>query len=285
VSGIYIAMTGGHYTTLEGVYSIADSPWEVRVAVRERVRLGVDWIKIVTTHRTHTPEYTQEELDAAADEAHRLGVRIAASAATLPGTTMAVQAGVDTLEHGTWLTDETADRMADQGTVWVPTCHVINSPRPAKDPLEDPNLSYAMRKEIELRRSQRWIESNREELPVTFEKVLKRGIPIGAGSDMVSWQNIYAALPEEVAYLVHYGCTPMQAIEAATRVGAEALGQGDSLGTVETGKYADLILVDRDPLQDITALQEVSWVMKGGRRVPFAPEHDRHAGMRPWCLD
>jgi imidazolonepropionase-like amidohydrolase len=244
--------------------------------------MGVDLIKIMTSHRTHTPEYTQEELDAAVDEAHRLGRRIACHAATLPATDMAVKAGVDTLEHGTWMTDETADRMEDQGTFWVPTCYIIHSPKPKKDPLEDPNLPYAMRVEFELRKATRWAESNLEELPITFEKVLKRDIPIGAGTDPLGAAHTFAALPEEAMYLVQYGCTPMQAIESATRVGAEALGQADKLGTVETGKYADLIMVGRDPLQDIVALQEVSWVMKGGSVVPFAAEYGRTVGKRPW---
>ena len=153
---------------------------------------------------------------------------------------MAVQAGVDTLEHGTWLTDETADRMAVQGTFWVPTCYIIDVPRPKEDPLENPNLPYAMRVEFELRKATRWRESNQEELPRTFEKVLKRDIPIGAGTDSLGWAHAFAALPEEVAHLVKYGCTPMQSIEAATGVAAEALGQSDSLGTVEKGKYADI---------------------------------------------
>jgi len=281
VSGKAIVMTGGHYSQGD-LACIADGPHEVRIAVREHVGKGVDLIKIMTTHRTHTPEYTQEELDAAVDEAHRLGRRVACHAATLPGTGMAVQAGVDTLEHGTWLTDETADRMADQGTVWVPTCYIINSPKSTKDRLEDPNLPYAMRIELEFRKSVRWADANLEELPKTFEKVLKRGIAIGAGTDSLSWMHVFAALPEEVAFLIQYGCTPMQAIESATRVGAEALGQSDSLGTVEKGKYADLIMVERDPLRDITVLQEVAWVMKGGRVVPFAPEYGRLAGKRPW---
>jgi imidazolonepropionase-like amidohydrolase len=197
---------------------------------------------------------------------------------------MAVRAGVDTLEHGTWLTEETADRMADQGTFWVPTCYIINSPKPKKDPLDDPNLPYAMRVELQHRKAVRWSESNREELPKTFEKVLKKDIAIGAGTDPLGWAHSFAALPEEAALLVRYGCTPMQAIESSTRIGAEALGQADNLGSVEQGKLADLIAVDRDPLQDITALQEVSLVMKGGRVVPFASEYGRLVGKRPWSI-
>jgi imidazolonepropionase-like amidohydrolase len=285
VSGKALCMTGGHGSQSEGFARIADGPQEVRFAIREQVAMGADQIKIMTTHRTPTPEYTQGELDAAVDEAHRLGKRIACHAATIPGTCMAVRAGVDTLEHGTWLTDETADLMAAQGTFWVPTCFIINAPKSTEARLKDPNLPYAMRLELEKRVEVQWEESNCRALAQTFEMVLERGIAIGAGTDALSSTHPFAALPEEVALLVNYGCTPMQAIESATRVGAEALGRSDNLGTVQKGKYADLILVDRDPLQDITVLQEVSWVMKGGRSVPFAPEYSRLAGKRPWNLD
>jgi imidazolonepropionase-like amidohydrolase len=280
-SGKGICMTGGHGSTLEGFMRIADGPMEVRKAVREQVEAGVDLIKILTTHRTHTPEYTQEELDAGVDEAHRLGYRVACHAASLPGTGMAVQAGVDTLEHGTFLTDETADRMASQGTVWVPTCYVINTVSEfCNEKLQDPSVPSAMRHQLEI--MVKWIDECLEELPNSFERVLERDVRIGTGTDVIAVTQPFAALPEEVVFLTQYGCSPMQAIESATRVSAEALGQSETLGTVEKGKFADLIMVDRDPLQDINVLREVSWVMKGGREVPFAPEYERLAGKRPW---
>jgi imidazolonepropionase-like amidohydrolase len=282
VSGSALCMTGGHGSQSTGFTRIANGVQEIRVAVREQVALGVDQIKIMTTHRTPTPEYTQEELDAAVDEAHRLGLRVACHAATLPGTSMAVEAGVDTLEHGTWLTEETADRMVAQGTVWVPTCYIIHAPKPTEAQRNDPNLPYTARVEAEKKLKVNWDEGNRKALQETFELVLRRDIAIGAGTDALSHTHAFAALPEEVALLVHHGCTPMQAIESATRVGAEALGQCAVLGTVQEGKYADLIMVDRDPLQDISVLQEVSWVMKGGREVRFATEYERLAGKRPW---
>ena len=147
------------------------------------------------------PEFTQDELDAAVDEAHRLGLKVAVHASTLPATEMAVLAGVDSVEHGTWLTEETADRMAEKGTFWVPTCYVINSRPPDKDPLDDPYLPYEMRLEYELRKAKRWSESNLEQLPKTFKVVLARDIPIGAGTDSLGWAHTFGALPEELVAL------------------------------------------------------------------------------------
>ncbi len=281
VAGKGICMTGGHGSSLEGFMRTADGVQDVRTAVREQIRAGADHIKFLTTHRTHTPEYTQEELNAGVEEAHRLGKRVACHAAAIPGTHMAAVAGVDTMDHGTFLEDKTLDMMVDKGIVWVPTCFILHiAPEWCKKKLADPDLPYLWRKEREI--AVKWFESCLEELPKTFERALKRGVKIGTGTDAIFHEHPRAAIPEEVEWLTKLGCTPMQAIESATRAGAEALGKEGSLGTVEQGKLADLIMVERDPLKDITALKEVSWVMKGGKVVPFRPEYDRLGSKTPW---
>ncbi|MDP3486949.1 MAG: amidohydrolase family protein, partial [Bacillota bacterium] len=109
-----ICMTGGHGHDTRGVVQ-ADGPEEIRKAVRQQIRAGADLIKILTSHRSETPEYRQEELDAGVDEAHRLGYRVACHAAIMPAAKMAVLAGVDTIEHGTHLTDEVRELMAERG--------------------------------------------------------------------------------------------------------------------------------------------------------------------------
>lgn len=281
VCGKGICMTGGHGSQLEGFMRIADGAPDVRKAVREQLEAGADHIKFLTTHRTHTPEYTQEELDAGVDEAHRLGKRVACHAASLPGTHMAALAGVDTMDHGTFLQDETLDVMVEKGIVWVPTCFILYTiPEWTEKKLSDPDLPYLWRKELGI--GKKWFGECLEELPLTFERALKQGVKIGTGTDAIFHEFPRAAIPDEVEWLTKLGCTPMQAIESATRVGAEALGQQEILGTVETGKLADLIMVDRNPLQDITALKQVSWVMKAGKEVPFYPEYDRLSGTTPW---
>jgi imidazolonepropionase-like amidohydrolase len=120
-AGKGICMTGGHgWEIVRGVRE-ADGPEEVRKAVREQVKAGADLIKILTSHRSETPQYRQEELDAGVEEAHRLRYRVACHAAIMPSAKMAVLAGVDTLEHGTHLTDEVREMMAEQGTYLIPT--------------------------------------------------------------------------------------------------------------------------------------------------------------------
>ncbi|MBW2367422.1 MAG: amidohydrolase family protein [Deltaproteobacteria bacterium] len=282
VAGQGICMTGGHGWQLKDCVLEVDGPQEIIKAIRGQIKSGVDLIKILTSHRDETPEYTQEELNVGVNEAHRLGKRVAAHAASQTATDMVVKAGVDTVEHGTFLTDETVARMADQGTVWVPTCYVICMiGQFAEQALENAQqLPPQLKKELVLAKN--WGDLCTTELPKSFEKVLKADIRIGTGTDAIGRDMIYAALPEELAHLTQFGCTPMQAIESATRVGAEALGVEKDLGTVEAGKYADLIMVDSDPLKDITALKTVSWVMKGGNEIPFEAAYDRMAGKVPW---
>ena len=112
-------MTGGHGHQ-DGVEE-ADSPWGVRAAIRRQLRAGADWVKILTSNRGDIPEFTQEELDAAVDEAHRQGVKIAVHSGTQPSIQMCIDAGFDTIEHGTFLTEAQARQMAEKGIAWTPT--------------------------------------------------------------------------------------------------------------------------------------------------------------------
>jgi len=235
----------------EGV-QIVDGPDNIRKAVREQVKYGADWIKFYSDRRYYIGKdsrlhswvnFTDEEMKALVDEAHRLGRKVAAHAIGWDGIDAALRAGVNTIEHGDGLTPDLMDRMSKTGVYWCPTIFVgvyVAEGRGGIWP-----------KMVE-------IEKN------AFGEALKRGVLISYGTDAggYAWTENQA---QELDYMVRYGMTPMQAIRSATSVAAALLDQQDNLGTIAPGNYADLIAVDGDPLADIRELQRVKFVMKGGK--------------------
>jgi len=249
-----------------GMYPIGTPNWEIdlphgvqtvdgvdnaRLAVRDQVQHGADWIKFYSDRRYFfAPDstlhswvnFTDDEARAIVDEAHRLGRKVAAHAIGSDGIAAALRAGVNSIEHGDGLTDSLMDVMVRNNVYWVPTvtvgAHVV--PRggvwPALVALE--------------RRA--------------FARALKKGVKIALGTDVggFPWTEINQA--KEFEYYVQYGMTPMQAIQSGTSVAAALLGQEQNLGAVAPGLYADLVAVAGDPLRDITELQRVRFVMKGG---------------------
>ena len=275
VAGKGICITGGHGSSLPGVMHEVDTPWDVRKAVRAEVKAGVDLIKLLSSHRTDRPEFSLEEIEAGVDEAHRLGKKVAIHAANFVSVRMAAEAGADTIEHGSHVDEESADLMAEKGIILVPTLWVKNF---------IPELIEERRKEEkdvwnldpkDVEQTDTWFKSCVKQLPKTMELVRSRGVRIGAGTDNVFPQMPFAMLPEEMEWMTRYGMSNMEVIESATRIGAEAIGRENEFGTVETGKYADLIMVDRNPLEDISVFKEVSWVMKEGDVVPLQLEWKR----------
>jgi imidazolonepropionase-like amidohydrolase len=237
----------------EGV-QIVDGPDAIRRAVREQVKYGADWIKYYSDRRYFVKEgalhswanFTDEEARALVDEAHRLGRKVAAHAMGREGIESALGAGVDTIEHGYGLDDEMLDLMASRGVYWCPTiyvgAYVAEGRARAGAPI--------------------WLQMVELEKQA-FARALKKGVKIAYGTDAggYAWTEPMA---REMSYMVRYGMTPLQAIESATRVGAELLGQPD-LGTVEPGKLADIVAVPGDPLRDVAVLEQVTFVMKGGQ--------------------
>ncbi|HKC38080.1 MAG TPA: amidohydrolase family protein [Gemmatimonadales bacterium] len=249
-----------------GMYPIGTPNWEIdlphgvqtvdgvdnaRLAVREQVQHGADWIKYYSDRRYYfTPDstlrswvnFTDDEARAIVEEAHRLGRKVAAHAIGSDGIAAALRAGVNSIEHGDGLTDSSMDVMVRNNVYWVPTVtvgvHVVprGGPWPALVALE--------------RRA--------------FARALRKGVKIALGTDVggFPWTEINQA--KEFEYYVQYGMTAMQAIQSGTSVAAALLGQELNLGAVATGLYADLVAVAGDPLRDITELQRVKFVMKGG---------------------
>ena len=254
-----------------GMYPIISANWELelphgvqpvdgvehaRLAVREQVGHGADWIKYYADRRYYFTadssvlkswvNFTDDEARAIVDETRRLGRRVAAHAIGSDGIAAALRAGAQTIEHGHGLTDSLMDVMVKNNVYWVPTMTVsvyVAGPRGGIWPLL-----------VELERR-------------AFIRAVRKGVKIVMGTDVggfpwVGPEAVHQA--KELEYYVRYGMTTMQAIQSTTSLAAELLGQSDNIGTVAAGRFADLIAVAGDPLQDITELQRVRFVMKGG---------------------
>jgi imidazolonepropionase-like amidohydrolase len=230
----------------------ADGADGVRKAVREQVMYGADWIKYYSDRRYYfAPDgvlhsmvnFTDEEAKAIVDETHRLGKKVAAHAMGSDGIAAALRAGVDTIEHGDGLTEALMDEMAHKGVYWVPTVTVGAFVAPGRGG-----------------NWQKMADLERDNIP----RAMKRGVKIALGTDAggFDWKGLNQA--KEFEYYVEYGMSPMQSIRTGTSVAAELLGWGDKAGTIEAGKWADIVAVSGDPLKDITELQRIKFVMKGG---------------------
>ena len=259
--GQIICMTGGHGSeppALPGAAREADGPDDCRRAVREQVKAGADCIKVTTNGPLNFVEFTQAEMDAIVDEAHRLGRRVACHASLLESTKMAIRAGVDTIEHGCDLDDETARAMAGRGITMVPTLLVLKFLMDRWDEYK----AVPMMRSIPVR-AKRHVES--------YQIAMAAGVTMAAGTDIFFGLGPFESLPDELAYMVECGMNAPQALAAATRHGAEALGAGDRLGTIARGKLADLIAVEGDPTTDIAALHRVALVVQNGQVMAGAP--------------
>jgi len=245
----------------EGV-QVVDGADNIRRAVREQVKYGADWIKYYSDRGYHFESdgvlhsmvnFTDDEAKAIVDETHRLGKKVAAHAIGSDGIAAALRAGVDTIEHGVGLTEPLMDEMVKKGTTWVPTIMVVAYVAPGR--------GGNWTKMVDLEKA-------------AFQKARKRGVKIALGTDAggSDWRELSEAV--EFDYYVNYGMTPMEAIQSGTIRAAEVLGWGDKLGTLEPGKWADLVAVSGDPLKDIKELQHVKFVMKGG--VVYKDETSRH---------
>jgi imidazolonepropionase-like amidohydrolase len=264
-AGSYITITGGA-GAMTGIspdvtlpldlrMGEANSPWEVRQKVRLLVSQRVDLIKVlasgaVLTHNSNknSREFTPDELSAAVDEAKSFGLKVAAHAHSAEGIKNAVRAGVASIEHGTYLDDEGIRLMKERGTYLVPTLDVHScvesSPKTPPDFLEH-NKGTA------------------EAHYNGFKKAVQGGVRIAFGTDVPVCP--FGDNAKEFEYMVRYGMTPMQAIQAATMGGATLIGVDKQVGSLKPGKLADVIAVSGDPIQDIKTLQSVAFVMKGGQ--------------------
>jgi imidazolonepropionase-like amidohydrolase len=233
---------------------VANGPDGVRAAVREQAHYGVDWIKIYSTQEFHfepngtmvnTPTFTLEETQAIVNEAHRQGLKVACHAYGGEGLHNCIQAGVDVPTHGVDLDDASVKLLLEK-----------------KLPLTSTMFDLSMEDAQEMKR---WGTSRWRFMEKSFKKASAAGIvqPFGSGAGPFP----HGTQVDQFAYLVKWGKTPAQALQSAMTVAAQIIGWQDQVGTVEKGKFADLVAVAGDPLADMTEMSRIMFVMKGGQVV------------------
>jgi imidazolonepropionase-like amidohydrolase len=265
VSGPPLGITGGHcdenllapeyHWKSEGV---ADGPWAARTRVRENVKFGVDLIKVCASggvmskgDQPGTPQYTFEELKAIADEAHKLGRKVAAHAHGAQSIKDGILAGIDSIEHASFIDDEGIRLAKEHGTFLV--FDLYNDDYILKEGLKAGMLPESIEKERKVGKVQR----------ENFRRAFLAGAKMAFGTDAAVYPHGDNA--RQFAILVEFGMKPIDAIRSATLSAAELLGWEKQVGAIEPQFFADIIAVEGDPLQNVAALEHVRFVMKDGR--------------------
>jgi imidazolonepropionase-like amidohydrolase len=266
-SGLALGATGGHadggtgfspYIKSEGFSSIADGVDEIRAKIRFDVKYGADVIKFMASagvlseeESVGEPQYSQEEMNAVVEESHRWHRKVAAHAHGTEAIKMAVKAGVDSIEHGSFLDDEAIALMKKHGTWLVADIY---------------NDDYILAEFARLKYPQSTIEKERKvgrTQRESFQRAAKAGVKIAFGTDAGVYPHGDNA--KQFAKMVEWGQTPMQALQAATVRAAELLGRSGEVGSLKAGLYADVVAVPGNPLDNIAIMEKVAFVMKGGK--------------------
>ena len=263
-AGVALGITGGHCDTnllpfedhdyAEGV---ADGPWAVRRKVRQNVKYGAEVIKFCGTGgvlskgtKIGAQQFTAEEMEAIVDEAHLLGLKVAVHAHGTNGIRTAIEAGVDSVEHSSLIDDESIALAREKGIFLSMDVYVSDF---ILSEGEDAGiLPESLEKERQVGQKQR----------ESFKRAVEAGAKIAFGTDAGVYSH--GLNGRQFAYMVEWGMTPLQAIQAATINNAELFGMADLIGAIEVGKEADIIAVDGNPLTDVTELEDVGFVMVDG---------------------
>jgi imidazolonepropionase-like amidohydrolase len=265
VATLDIGATGGHndvtgfspYIKFGGFSGVADGVDEIRKLIRFEVKNGADVIKLIATagvlseeESAGAPQYSQEEMNAVVEEAAMWGKKVAAHAHGAEGIKRAVKAGVASIEHGSLIDEEGIQLMKQKGTFLVADIY---------------NDDYILAEYKRLGYPEKILEKERlvaQAQRENFRKAVKAGVKIAFGTDAGVYPHGWNA--KQFAHMVRWGLTPMQAIQSATVSAAELLGWQDRVGSIAAGMFADIIAVKSDPLKDVSTLEAVDFVMKGG---------------------
>jgi imidazolonepropionase-like amidohydrolase len=279
VATLGVGSTGGHadlvgfspYLKFEQCNGIADGTEEIRKLIRREVKNGADVIKLFATagvlseeQSAGAPQFSQEEMNVVVEEASMWGLKVAAHAHGAEGIKRAVRAGAASIEHGSLLDDEGIRLMKERGTYLV--ADIYNDDFILSEYKRMGYPEQLLEKERKIGQTQR----------ESFQRAVKAGVKIAFGTDAGVYPHGWNA--KQFAYMVRWGLTPMQAIQSATVNAADLLGWSDRVGAVAPGLYADLIAVGGNPLEDITELERVTFVMKGGvvyKSLPAKPTAEK----------
>jgi imidazolonepropionase-like amidohydrolase len=267
VSGMPLSITGGHFDNnlLPWEYhanfaSVADGIEAVRQKVREQIKYGADLIKFMASGGVlskgddpQASQYSREEMQMIVSEAHRLRRKVAVHAHGSQAILWATEAGADSIEHGSFITDQDISAMKEHSTYLVPTLYAGDFLQEDMQALHLPPFLVAKAHEV--------LPAAKKNVSHAFE----RGVKVAFGTDAGVYPHGLNA--REFNSMVQAGLSPLAAIQAATVNAADLLGWSDKVGTIEPGKWADLVAVDGDPLQDVRKLEGVKFVMKGGQIV------------------
>ena len=261
-AGETLTITGGHGSKKPGKINY-DGPYELVKAARTQISAGATWIKILISGGIATDGgglaaalMTPEEIGAVIDAAHRFGAKVTAHSGSSAATQVAIEAGIDCIEHGYFLDRETLQKMKESGTWLVPTIVVS---QPATQPF------------FERIGSPPWYLKRRESAGKAhwraLEMAIEEGVNIALGTDQhpAEPNDGTTATAREAQYYVEAGMTPLQALRSATVETARLLGAEQDIGSLEPGKYADIVAVGGNPAEDIKALRQILFVMKGGK--------------------
>lgn len=256
--GRNVIMTGGHGNWFGRE---ADGPAEVRKAAREQLKAGADVLKCMATGGvltegavTGAPELTPDELAAFTDAAAPTDTPTAAHAHGERGIKNAVEAGITSIEHGTFMDREAAEMMAERGTYWVPTASALRG-------IADNGVEAGIPEDAVAK-----AEDAADRFDDAWDRALDADVPIAMGTDAGTPFNFFGDIPRELEYMVDYGLSPEGALEAATVNAADLLGL-DDVGRIEGGYRADLVVLDADPTEDVTAWREPDAVFAAGDQV------------------